>query len=125
MCRLFRGHCGGEVAVVDKVKLPKEVAEVLVHIEQTYDYPIRAVVEMFNSKSAAYKDLREYFEQDRSRRIEAIMKALVNGYEVEETPEDKVRAHFKRLLESGKHNEANVIHVTLDYLGIKISGVNA
>lgn len=65
--------------------------------------------------------------------------ALVNGYEVEKTPEEKVREYFEWLKRSrderhiagdveGKRFKAGLLQGvlnTLDYLGIKIEGVNA
>lgn len=65
--------------------------------------------------------------------------ALVNGYEVEATPEDRVREYYEWLKRSrderhlagdveGKRFKAGLLQGvlnTLDYLGIKIEGVNA
>ncbi|MFD3198869.1 hypothetical protein [Bacillus sp. LR_5] len=61
--------------------------------------------------------------------------ALVNGYEVEKTPEEKVR-DFYESFNTGFgtfHSETHfrfeeyqrVIKTTLNFLGIKIDGVNA
>ncbi|MFL6977082.1 hypothetical protein R7M47_05405 [Bacillus inaquosorum] len=65
--------------------------------------------------------------------------ALVNGYEVEKTPEEKVREYYEGIKRTrdekylaggieGKrfHDGALVgICIALDYFGIKIEGVNA
>ncbi|MEC1270894.1 hypothetical protein P9C27_20895 [Bacillus vallismortis] len=65
--------------------------------------------------------------------------ALVNGYEVEKTSEEKVREYYEWLKRSrderhlagdveGKRFKAGLLQGvlnTLDYLGIKIEGVNA
>ncbi|NUJ16264.1 DUF1642 domain-containing protein [Bacillus glycinifermentans] len=48
--------------------------------------------------------------------------ALINGYEVEKTPEDKVREYFVNLSESC---DRRAVISTLNLLGIKIEGVNA
>ncbi len=56
--------------------------------------------------------------------------ALLNGYEVEKTPEEKVREYFEKLW--ADYCDTNEIEIaketiinTLDLLGIKIEGVNA
>ncbi|WP_077736238.1 DUF1642 domain-containing protein [Bacillus sonorensis] len=48
--------------------------------------------------------------------------ALINGYEVEKTPEEKVREYFVDLAESC---DRRAVISTLNLLGIKIEGVNA
>ncbi|MEC1648233.1 hypothetical protein [Bacillus halotolerans] len=56
--------------------------------------------------------------------------ALVNGYEVEKTPEEKVREYFEKLwtcccgTDEIEIAEETIIN-TLNLLGIKIEGVNA
>ncbi|MCY8472388.1 hypothetical protein [Bacillus halotolerans] len=88
--------------------------------------------------SADYSTSPE-FQPIASMDIVTLAAALVNGYEVEKTPEEKVREYFedvknrreKRrdagLFESFRYNDGKVdgIRNTLDYLGIKIEGVNA
>lgn len=53
-------------------------------------------------------------------------KALVNGYEVEETPEEKVRYWYENpdIHNYNPNSWKMGIKVTLDALGIKIEGVN-
>ncbi|MEC2215100.1 hypothetical protein [Bacillus velezensis] len=62
--------------------------------------------------------------------IMTLAAALVNGYEVEKTPEEKVREYFEKLW--ADYCDTNEIEIaketiinTLDLLGIKIEGVNA
>ncbi|QYG88290.1 hypothetical protein [Bacillus atrophaeus] len=56
--------------------------------------------------------------------------ALVNGYEIEKTPEEKVREYFEKLwtcccgTDEIEIAEETIIN-TLNLLGIKIEGVNA
>ncbi|MDQ0154982.1 hypothetical protein [Robertmurraya andreesenii] len=64
-----------------------------------------------------------------------LMSALVNGYEIEKTPEDAVKEYFKkceelRLKSTGTEYQiylakSTTIKTTLTFLGIKIEGVNA
>ncbi|URO01734.1 hypothetical protein 268TH002_37 [Bacillus phage 268TH002] len=65
--------------------------------------------------------------------------ALVNGYEVEKTPEEKVREYYEKTkrtrderhlagdIEGKRFHDGTLVGVcnTLDYTGIKIEGVNA
>ncbi|MEG7333299.1 hypothetical protein [Bacillus sp. 0102A] len=62
--------------------------------------------------------------------------ALVNGYEVEKTPEEKVREYFESLwsdycdsddpfIEVACESARAAVKETLNLLGIKIEGVNA
>lgn len=110
----------------DRVKLPRGVAEELTAMKQHESYPISLVIDIFNGVSVGAKgDLAKYFDSDRSRRIEIIMKALVNGYEVEETPEDKVRDYYLSYEREQHWTACNHIKSVLELLGITIEGVNA
>ncbi|WHM14838.1 hypothetical protein [Bacillus velezensis] len=71
--------------------------------------------------------------------IMTLSAALVNGYEVEKTPEEKVREYFEKTkrtrderhlagdIEGKRFHDGTLVGVcnTLDYAGIKIKGVNA
>ncbi|WP_432661346.1 hypothetical protein [Bacillus subtilis] len=68
--------------------------------------------------------------------IMTLAAALVNGYEVEKTPEEKVREYHRSLVcdmeralsyaEEGNYRSAiEAVEETLGLLGIKIEGVNA
>lgn len=123
----------------DKVKLPKEVAEALSRLCDGNEKQ-----DIFNDLFHAgantnftweSKTVYEHFKFDMFR----LAQALVNGYEVEQTPEDKVLERYKRYRAEQKfHAEkgqremeqfwegaASGIIDALDDLGIKIEGVNA
>ncbi|WGD77715.1 hypothetical protein P5643_13950 [Bacillus subtilis] len=68
--------------------------------------------------------------------IMTLAAALVNGYEVEKTPEEKVREYFESLwsdycnsddpfIEVACESARAAVNETLNLLGIKIEGVNA
>ncbi|MED4787562.1 hypothetical protein P9429_11770 [Bacillus atrophaeus] len=76
------------------------------------------------------------FDPIASMDLMTLAAALVNGYEVEKTPEEKVREYFERL----EYERANAqcleeesrywfmkeaVRETLEAVGIKIEGVNA
>jgi hypothetical protein len=113
---------------VEKVKLPKEVAEAIVYLrskgEMTADIIINSCG---NANSQPYTVLRAY--ADTPKNLERLAHALINGFEVEQTPEDKVREIYEK---AGNELDSmymvvfrNGVHKTLDALGIKIEGVNA
>jgi hypothetical protein len=70
-------------------------------------------------------------EQYASDKPDELLSALVNGYEIENSPEDKVREYYERLRTYSRDGngpyEAQMysIESTLNFLGIKIEGVNA
>lgn len=54
-----------------------------------------------------------------------IMGAMIRGYDVEKTPEEKVRGYYRGISDfSDKHPRA-VVREVLDLLDIKMPGVNA
>jgi hypothetical protein len=60
---------------------------------------------------------------------DTLIRALYIGYEVEETPEDKVLKYFKSLKsgedwETANYQNACGVVMTLDLLNIKIEGIN-
>ncbi|MDH5159882.1 hypothetical protein [Heyndrickxia oleronia] len=64
--------------------------------------------------------------------LEKLMSALVNGYEIEATPEEKVRKYYDEIKEMYERYEYDIddgvltgVRKTLDLLDIKIEGVNA
>lgn len=59
-----------------------------------------------------------------------LLDALVNGYQVEATPEQKVREYYEKAGQQAQcdscfKSEYRAIRRTLDLLGIQIEGVNA
>lgn len=114
---------------MNKVKLPKEVAEAIAYLrkEGFSDYSIITSADGKESIcSTQFLTINNSFGQDKMHPDEFI-KALVNGYEVEETPEDKVREFFIKYDESnGEYSRGsrNAVVEILDLLNIKIEGVN-
>lgn len=82
-----------------------------------------------------YLTLQNWAFDEDGGTVDRLMRALVIGYEVEKTPEEKVREYYlsvKRLAErtKGTFTEAEYVSEsigikrTLDKLGIAIEGVN-
>jgi hypothetical protein len=117
---------------MNKVTLPKEVAEALEKLREGFhDHGVVVAVfdgapYTFNPYYFGVEKTREYFHDKPAE----LMSALVNGYEVEQTPEEKVQEYYDFLRSASTWNEdhagkVRAIEKTLDLLGIKISGVNA
>lgn len=119
---------------MDKVRLPREVAEAIEGL-RSLGYGPYAIVCMVHEKrnEPGIDVIRRYAPLHHGE----LMQALVNGYEVEYTPEDRVRNYHKELLECIEKNptmeraqcewrsEVEGIEKTLDFLNIKIEGINS
>lgn len=118
----------------EKVKLPKEVAAAIEYLRSgesnRSNYVIMRQISgsMFTDKLLPAK---EWAFQDGGGTSDLLMEALVNGYVVEATPEDKLRTYYegnklKQDLLYGSRNRGRVegILYTLNTLGITIEGVN-
>lgn len=122
----------------EKVKLPKEVAEAIESLRNKGF----ANCNIFGATLSVHDHIDEvdvlcsYFngnpEPYSRRSYDVLMEALVNGYIVEETPEDELRKKYRHLrrriarygLDIDK-GEAKGMRRTLATLGIKIEGLNA
>jgi len=109
----------------EKVTVTKEVAEALYEVERNYiSTGITLNFHVTKGLSGKYAPLQ-------TLDIEDLAKALINGYEVEKTPEEKVSEYYRKhelctLELSDKYNGIRIgIRTTLDLLGINIEGVNA
>lgn len=122
-----------------KVKLPREVAQA---IEDLRKDGMSNFNIMYQAQGAvvtnSYLTIRKWaFDFPGEGSPDLLMQALVNGYEVEKTPEDRVREYFEILKRREVYAEENghltaqhrqgrlSVAITLDILGIKIKGVNA
>ncbi|OJT65468.1 hypothetical protein BFP49_09485 [Bacillus licheniformis] len=77
-------------------------------------------------KPVITKEQAECLENLRGLSPLTIVAALINGYEVEKTPEEKVREYYESHGGSPSAEERKAaIRETLYKLGIKIEGVNA
>jgi hypothetical protein len=116
----------------NKVKLPKEVAEAIDYAREGMNWShanilVRSV--RGDWESSEMQPLRDFCRTDNFYLI--LAQALVNGYEVEQTPEDKVREYYESLKsEEGKdwtasnYQKACATVDILNLLNIKIKGVN-
>ena len=131
-----------------KVKLPKEIAEAIDHLRTitTTNYDVIRVVEFTDLNPVVRKVYDWAYKTSGKGTPDLLMQALVNGYEIEKTPEElraiahgKVRDYYAELKRKESRARfwddyeevlANMRkrHATTDVLrmlGIKIEGVNA
>ena len=78
----------------EKVKLPKNVCDALDLMTEFYKYPESKIVSYIVKKSFSV-DLDERLLCLNEQDADAIMRALVLGYEPEVTPEERIKERYK------------------------------
>lgn len=113
---------------MDKVRLPKEVAEAIEHhLPGMGSQGIFDFVAGWHKHDVATVELaviKDFYEENPFK----LAVALSVGYEVEQTPEDKVREYYNEqrgLIMNSQEPAHTAVKRTLDFLNIKIEGVNA
>ncbi|MCT6924594.1 hypothetical protein [Metasolibacillus sp.] len=112
----------------EKVKVSREVAKAIEYVKENYKFESSLRVHLSeNWHSSHLRCLKELS-------TEAFVSLLLNGYEIEETPEEKLLATYQRQRTWQETNDpydrrahtayGNAIVYTLDTLGIKIKGIN-
>ncbi|MEH6941619.1 DUF1642 domain-containing protein [Bacillus sp. JJ722] len=125
---------------MSKVILPKEVAEAIERLREggcsNFEIIRQAHGAVFTE---TYLTIKRWAFENGGGSSDDLMSALINGYEVEQNPEDRLREFYEECLinasradglgralqrefESGKYLG---IKCTLNTLGIKIEGINA
>ena len=117
---------------MNKVTIPREVAEAIEYAKSVHTSLTNILNDVFNcggSEDSKILPLVEYFGGNE----ELLMSALVNGYEIEQTPEERLRDIFigaaNDRLSARSDGEYYVgmmdgIRTALNTLGIKIVGIN-
>jgi len=103
--------------MIEKVKLPRDVAEVIERYRGlgctnegfVHDH-IKSGI--YHAQDAALSGFN----------LDTLIRALYIGYEVEEIPEDMLLRYYENLAE--KYNGQIAIKAALNILGIKVKGVN-
>jgi len=122
---------------MEKVKLPREVAEALEDIKVHFErFEYHVMLSIFHQGMIAREsaDVLRNFAKFHNN-IELIIRALANGWEFEQTPEDKVREWFQLHIFNKEHavtyeakSNYDIMMTAgiqiLDMLNIKIDGVN-
>jgi Protein of unknown function (DUF1642) len=117
-------------AKVARVALPREVAEAIEKLREkgltNYGFMNHAI--NLDRNCAETRIISGWLDENFHANFEVLMIALVNGYEIEKSPEEKVREFFEscRQFDSTYYYGAKYgIITTLNILDIKIPGVNA
>ena len=112
---------------MEKVKLPREIAADIERFRNIKCENVEIIYAFASGKDASNRRFADFAADN----FDTLLSALVNGYEVEETPEDKVREQYKtprHFLNKDEDTEADIyrkgIKFALDTLGITIKGVN-
>ncbi len=121
--------------MTEKVVLPKEVAEQLVDLRKHHISNATILSSSYNGEfdGSIYADLGDYVC---GPNFDNFLAALVNGYEVEKSPEDKLREYYEwaeksrqKFADSEDFTRADArldgLLSALDILGIKVEGINA
>jgi hypothetical protein len=116
---------------VARVTLPREVAEAI-ELAKKSKYSDDEIL----IRAAAHGFVTPELMPLESVDIMTLAKALINGYEIEKSPEDKVREYYEGLIETKTDPlndpytrelaayEASGVVKTLNLLDIKVPGVN-
>lgn len=119
---------------IQRITLPKDVAEAIESIKSAFNGQAYSIdVIWSNAQNTPESDYgviwRWITKEEGADGVPQYFNALVNGYDVEQTPEEKVQEYYKNLRNSCEGSfyweQANVVEITLDLLGIAIEGVNA
>ena len=120
----------------EKVTVSKEVAEAIETLRSNVgghnlnEYGIITYLDN-DAQRRAYPELNVLYSYYLSGSANGypvdLMKALINGYEVEKTPEEIIKENYEELCDYDDLDRAckDSFRFVLDTLGIKIEGVNA
>ncbi|MDR4318734.1 Protein of uncharacterised function (DUF1642) [Niallia circulans] len=122
-----------------KPTLPREVANAIESLrnEGRDNYSIIRII-FGTPKSQLETDIQSFaYEISGKKNVDLLMSALINGYEVEQSPEDKLREYYDKLSDEMntlpaashswliRHAERDGIHKAIQILGITIDGINS
>src|SRR5690606_5663468 len=114
---------------MSKVTVPAEVARAisLMRKEGATNYEIihRANGALLTEPDVVLR--RWAFGEQAPANPDMLMSALINGYEVEKTPEERLREYYEEFSGFPDDYEAGVlegVYKTLEILGITIEGIN-
>ena len=107
---------------MEKVKVSKEVFEALENVQNTFDFD--AIMRI--NCGGGFSSEKYIVLNDLSS--ESVAKLLILGYELEETPEEKLSKHYdvmkKHIVDPFDHGYVAGIESAIRMLGIKIKGIN-
>jgi hypothetical protein len=107
----------------EKVTIPREVAEAIEYW-RSQGMSDASIVATAVTNGGVNKHSRALvnFVLERAGNSGILMRALLNGYEVEQSPEERVREYYDNMLYANGDTYADIIKDTVDLIGIKIKG---
>jgi hypothetical protein len=106
-----------------KIVVPSAVAEAIRHYTGLADTKTEAFTDILSMgfEGARSEIILRHFDGNHDE----LMEALICGYEIEQTPEDRLREYYESVRGQGDYGgiTCEAIETTLGILGIKISGV--
>ncbi|MGC4375744.1 DUF1642 domain-containing protein [Fictibacillus sp. Mic-4] len=126
-----------------KVILPRDVAEAIEKLRKSGwdDATLLDRTEFFTGiidddsplifqidRSHSGYTIADFLSDDFEKNMPIYARAILNGYEIEKSPEELLREYYEELVETGSayaYSESYGIVHTLNILGIKIPGINA
>ena len=103
----------------EKVKVSREVAEA---IESAFEVSNKEQVLEDHARSGMWQN-KEFLPLNNLSLLE-MAAIVINGYEIEETPEEKFLRVYKMQLDINRLDFADGMKYALETLGIKIKGIN-
>lgn len=108
-----------------KVKVSKEVAEAIEFLRNDYNYGFAEFMQV--RSNGKFCSIRKAFPLN-DIPVERLAIALINGYEIEQTPDEMVAELFNDISTEPSRYDAGYcagILFVLEAYGLKIEGVNA
>ncbi|MFB0831420.1 hypothetical protein ACEU2D_17685 [Brevibacillus laterosporus] len=124
---------------MEKVKIPKDVAEAVEKVWSNYSHNAVCVKHFYltnwNSLNEVHSEECEIISNYAKDNMINYVQALVNGYEIESTPEDELLSVYQMYENVRSATWVSMttegelickgIKIALDKLGIEIEGINA
>ncbi|SDJ62120.1 DUF1642 domain-containing protein [Paenibacillus naphthalenovorans] len=104
----------------EKVKLPREVAEAIERFRNIGCDNASIIYTFASGEDKNNIDFANYAADN----FDTLLQALVNGYEVEQTPEEIIKHLYDNMFSPNQDAYRNGMIDTLNALNIKIKGVN-
>ena len=110
---------------MEKVKVSKEMFEALKVME---GYTKKGILTLVEQKVNDFQHKPFQFKILNSLTLEEVLDIYYKGYELEETPEEKLSKHYdvmkKHIVDPFDHGYVAGIESAIRMLGIKIKGIN-
>lgn len=120
----------------EKVIVPREVAEAIETVRKDDVSNFQIIHQTSGAMfTEPYLVLKRWSFGKQGGTVDDLMRALVNGYEVEKSPEENLREHYEDCMTNYLRTDGEIvksyydgkiygIKAALNYLGITVEGIN-